>query len=51
MIYPTEVQRINKDIWFRYSAVIKRVMGKLMRCGAQFIAVTPDYYGQISGEI
>ncbi|MBS3198167.1 hypothetical protein J0J70_01650 [Turicibacter bilis] len=33
MICSIEIQRINKESWFKSSAGIKHVMGELMRCG------------------
>ena len=39
MICLIEIQRINKESWFKNSADINRVMGELMRCGTRSLSM------------
>jgi hypothetical protein len=43
VVYPVEVQGINKSNWFINDYGIEKVMGELMRCGAQFKEAIPEY--------
>jgi uncharacterized SAM-binding protein YcdF (DUF218 family) len=43
LVCPIETQGINKDNWFKTSYGSERVMGELMRCGAQFKDAIPTY--------
>lgn len=43
IVYPVEVQGVNKNNWFSTSYGTERVMGELMRCGAQLKEAIPDY--------
>jgi uncharacterized SAM-binding protein YcdF (DUF218 family) len=43
IVYPVEIQEINRDNWFSTPYGMNRVMGELMRCGAQFQEAIPVY--------
>jgi uncharacterized SAM-binding protein YcdF (DUF218 family) len=43
IVYPVEVQGVNKNNWFSTTYGTDRVMGELMRCGAQLKEAIPTY--------
>jgi uncharacterized SAM-binding protein YcdF (DUF218 family) len=43
IVHPIEVQGVNKNNWFSSDYGIERVMGELMRCGAQLKDAIPVY--------
>ena len=45
LVMPIEVYGINRDNWYRHQYGIDRVMGKLARCGDQFVAELKGYLG------
>lgn len=43
-IIPVDTDDVNKDNWYKTEYGIERVMGELMRCGAQLKEAIPAYY-------
>lgn len=46
IVHPVEVEGVNKNNWFSTPYGIERVMGELMRCGAQFKEAIPTFSAQ-----
>lgn len=43
IVHPVEIQGVNRNNWFSTAYGTERVMGELMRCGAQFKEAIPTY--------